>query len=168
MINNIYLLTKRIGQIFLYLVEVIGISFLLTYISNKIFPTSNVYDFLERITIFYVFYQIIIYGVLQQLNDIKKDEYLALINMYKYIKIFINDERDYILNDINELLNKQLDSSMLNDNLIRKEYLEIKNVLDNNMKFDQTLIDIKILKYEHLYEAESLNWNYSLLIRILK
>ncbi|MEG1597728.1 MAG: hypothetical protein RR359_05590 [Bacilli bacterium] len=168
MINKIYLITKRIIQIILYLVEVIGISFLLTCVSNKFFPTSNIYDFLERITIFYMFYQIIIYGVLQQLNDIKKDEYLAVLNMFKYIKIFINDEKDYLLNVINGLLDGQLDSSVLNDNLIRNEYLEIKNVLDNNMKFDRTLIDVKILYYEHLYEAESLNWKYSLFIRIFK
>ena len=36
---------------------------------------------------------------------------------------------------------------MLNDNDIRNEYLEIKKLFDNNQKFDDTLIKIKIIKY---------------------
>lgn len=168
MINKTYLITKRIFQIFLYLAEVIGVSYLLTFISNIFWETENFVDYIERMTIFYTFYQITIYGILQQLNDIKKDEYLALLSMYKYIEIYNNDKRDYIKEDIIKLLNKQLDSSMLNDNDIRKEYLEIKKVLDNNQLFDNTLLKVKILKYEHCCEATTLNWKYSVLNRLFK
>lgn len=72
MINKIDLITKRIFQIILYLIEVIVLSYLLASLTNKIWPTTNFIDFLERMIIFYNFYQIIIYGILQQLNDIKK------------------------------------------------------------------------------------------------
>lgn len=168
MINKTYLITKRIFQIFLYLAEVIGVSYLLTFISNIFWETENFVDYIERMTIFYTFYQITIYGILQQLNDIKKDEYLALLSMYKYIEIYNNDKRDYIKEDIIKLLNKQLDSSMLNDNDIRKEYLEIKKVLENNQLFDNTLLKVKILKYEHCCEATTLNWKYSVLNRLFK
>ena len=168
MINKTYLITKRIFQILLYLVEVIGISYLLTFISNIFWKAENFIDYIERMTIFYTFYQITIYGILQQLNDIKKDEYLALLSMYKYIEIYNNDKRDYIKEDIIKLLNKQLDSSMLNDNDIRKEYLEIKKVLENNQSFDNTLLKVKILKYEHCCEETTLNWKYSILNRLFK
>lgn len=69
---------------------------------------------------------------------------------------------------ITKLLNKQLDSLMLNDNDIRKEYLEIKKVLENNRSFDNTLLKVKILKYEHCCEETTLNWKYSILNRLFK
>ena len=47
-------------------------------------------------TIFYTFYQIVIFGILQQLNDLKKDECLALLSMYKYVELYNADKRDYI------------------------------------------------------------------------
>ena len=82
------MITKRLFQIFLYLLEVLGISCLLTIITNQYWPTENFIDFIERMTIFYTLYQIIIYGILQQLNDIKKDEYLALLSTYKFIELY--------------------------------------------------------------------------------
>ena len=57
---------------------------------------------------------------------------------------------------------------MLNDNDIRKEYLEIKKVLDSNQSFDETLLKVKIIKYEHCCEEAVLNWKYSILTRIFK
>ena len=113
-------------------------------------------------TIFFTFYQIIIFGILQQLNDMKKDEYLAILTMYKYVELYNSDKREYITEDIKKLIHKQLDSSMLNGNDIRNEYLEIKKV------FDDTLIKIKIIKYEHFCEEATLNWKYSILTRLFK
>lgn len=168
MMKKNYLITKRIFQIFLYLLEVVGISYILTFITNIFWQTENFIDFIERMTIFYTFYQIVIFGILQQLNDIKKDEYLALLSMYKYVELYNADKRDYIKKDIINLLNNQLDSTMLNDNDIRKEYIEIKKVLDSNQSFDDTLLKVKIIKYEHCCEEAVLNWKYSILTRIFK
>ena len=60
MINKTHLITKRIFQIILYLVEIIGVSYLLTFISNIFWKTENFIDYIERVTIFYTFYQITI------------------------------------------------------------------------------------------------------------
>lgn len=119
-------------------------------------------------TIIYTFYQIVIFGILQQLNDIKKDEYLALLSMFRYVELYNVEKRDYIKKDIINLLNKQLENTMLNDNNIRKEYLAIKKVIDNNQSFDNTLLKVKIIKYNHCCEEAVLNWKYSILIRIFK
>lgn len=146
----------------------IGISYLLTKITSIYLPTENFIDFFERMTIFFTFYQIIIFGIFQQLNDMKKDEYLAILTMYKYVELYNSDKREYIAKDIKNLIQKQLDSSMLNDNDIRNEYLEIKKLFDNNQKFDDTLIKIKIIKYEHCCEEATLNWKFSILTRLLK
>ena len=168
MLKKHYLVTKKIFQVILYLTEMIGISYLLTKITSIYLPTENFIDFFERMTIFFTFYQIIIFGIFQQLNDMKKDEYLAILTMYKYVELYNSDKREYIAKDIKNLIQKQLDSSMLNDNDIRNEYLEIKKLFDNNQKFDDTLIKIKIIKYEHCYEEATLNWKFSILTRLFK
>lgn len=168
MLKKHYLVTKKIFQVILYLTEMIGISYLLTKITSIYLPTENFIDFFERMTIFFTFYQIIIFGIFQQLNDIKKDEYLAILTMYRYVELYNSDKREYIAKDIKNLIQKQLDSSMLNDNDIRNEYLEIKKLFDNNQKFDDTLIKIKIIKYEHCCEEAILNWKFSILTRLLK
>lgn len=168
MLKKHYLVTKKIFQVILYLTEMIGISYLLTKITSIYLPTENFIDFFERMTIFFTFYQIIIFGIFQQLNDMKKDEYLAILTMYKYVELYNSDKREYIAKDIKNLIQKQLDSSMLNDNDIRNEYLEIKKLFDNNQKFDDTLIKIKIIKYEHCCEETTLNWKISILTRLLK
>ena len=160
MLKKHYLVTKKIFQVILYLTEMIGISYLLTKITSIYLPTENFIDFFERMTIFFTFYQIIIFGIFQQLNDMKKDEYLAILTMYKYVELYNSDKREYIAKDIKNLIQKQLDSSMLNDNDIRNEYLEIKKLFDNNQKFDDTLIKIKIIKYEHCCEETTLNWKF--------
>ena len=167
MLKKHYLVTKKIFQVILYLTEMIGISYLLTKITSIYLPTENFIDFFERMTIFFTFYQIIIFGIFQQLNDMKKDEYLAILTMYKYVELYNSDKREYIAKDIKNLIQKQLDSSMLNDNDIRNEYLEIKKLFDNNQKFDDTLIKIKIIKYEHCCEETTLNWKFSILTRLL-
>lgn len=168
MLKKHYLVTKKIFQVILYLTEMIGISYLLTKITSIYLPTENFIDFFERMTIFFTFYQIIIFGIFQQLNDMKKDEYLAILTVYKYVELYNSDKREYIAKDIKNLIQKQLDSSMLNDNDIRNEYLEIKKLFDNNQKFDDTLIKIKIIKYEHCCEEATLNWKFSILTRLLK
>lgn len=168
MLKKHYLVTKKIFQIMLYLTEMIGISYLLTKVTSIYLPTENFIDFFERMTIFFTFYQIIIFGILQQLNNMKKDEYLAILTMYKYVELYNSDKREYIAKDIKNLIQKQLDSSLLNDNDIRNEYLEIKKVFDNDQKFDDTLIKIKIIKYEHCYEEATLNWKFSILTRLFK
>lgn len=166
--KKIYLYTKRIFQIFVYLVETLGISCILTYITNIYLPAKDIFEIIERITVYYTLYQIIIYNILQQLNDIKKDEYLAVLTMYKYVQIYYNDKRKEIKEELYYLINKELDVGNFNDNSIREEYKEIKNALDSNLPIDTTLLETKILRYEHLSEEAILNWKYSLLLRVLK
>lgn len=166
--KKIYLYTKRIFQIFVYLVETLGISCILTYITNIYLPAKDIFENIERITVYYTLYKIIIYNILQQLNDIKKDEYLAVLTMYKYVQIYYNDKIKEIKEELYYLINKELDVGIFNDNSIREEYKEIKNVLDNNLSIDTTLLETKILRYEHLSEEAILNWKYSLLLRVLK
>ncbi len=82
MLKKHYLITKITFQIILYLIEMIGVSYLLTKIIDVYLPTENFLDFLERMIMFFTFYQIIVLGILQQLNDIKKDYYFIFFINY--------------------------------------------------------------------------------------
>lgn len=166
--KKIHLHIKRLYQIFLYLIETLGIATLFTFISDKFIPFNNPFDIIERITVFYTLYQIIIYNILQQLNDIKKDEYLALSTMYKYVKLYIQTRNKEIKNYILSSIEYQLEPSTFNDINIRNEYLNIKKAINTSSKFNTTIIDYKIILYDHLVEEAVLNWKYSILLRIFK
>ncbi len=73
-----------------------------------------------------------------------------------------------IANDILRIVEKQLDSSMFNDNAIRNEYLKIKELITNNKKINDEFIKTMIIKYEHCCETSTLNWKYSILTRLIK
>lgn len=168
MINKFNLITKRLVQIFLYLIEVVGFSYLLASLTNKIWSTTNFIDFLERMIIFYNFYQIIIYGILQQLNDIKKDEYVAIITLLKKLELYASSHNKLLKEEIIYNINAELDSGTLNDNDIRSTYIKAKKCLENNEKIDMEKLQYYMIHYEHLSETATLNWKYSVILRIIK
>ena len=168
MLKNINLIIKYIFQLILYLTETLGISMLCTMIFNKIVPIDNSFDFLERVTIFYALYQIIIYNILCQINDIKRDEYLALHTMYKLTKLYIETGNLEIKNDISSKLQYQLKSTTFNDNIIRTEYFNIKNMVEKPHRKYIDTIDYKLIYCEHWMEEAVLNWKYSIILRLCK
>ena len=58
--KKIYILSKTLTQIFVYLIEVIGISTLLAYLSTYIQKTCTTFDFIERCIMCYTIYQILV------------------------------------------------------------------------------------------------------------
>ena len=168
MINKFNLITKRLVQIFLYLIEVVGFSYLLASLTNKIWPTTNFIDFLERMIIFYNFYQIIIYGILQQLNDIKKDEYVTIITLLKKLELYASSHNKLLKEEIIYNINAELDSGTLNDNDIRSIYIKVNKCLENNENIDMEKLQYYMIHYEHLSETATLNWKYSVILRIIK
>ena len=166
--NKYFLFLKKIYQITLYLFETLGIALLLTLITNKHIPANNLFESIERITVYYALYQIIIFSILQQLNDIKKDENLAILSFYKKLNIYCSNPSKDLKNILISIIDKQLDRGTFNDLNIRKEYNDILEVLSNNKKIDKTIVEWKIVEYEHNFELVNLNWKYSILLRILK
>lgn len=160
---------KNIWQVFLYLFEVLGIAIVFTLLSKKVSTISNWYEFVERITIFYALYQMIIIGILSQINDIRKDEYLAITTFYKYLLELSNNEKNLKLKQL-LIANAKSDinDDMLNDKDVKKDYEEVINILENNKSINVNTCKLKIIFYEHQQEIENLNWRYSILLRILK
>ena len=163
--KKIYFSTKTLTQIFIYLVEVVGVSVLLAYLSTFIQKTCTMYDFIERCITCYTLYQILVIIILTNLNDIQKDLLLAYITNLKKCLLYVETKKDYIKKDILKNIDYQLEKSTFNRNDVINSYKNIKNNIDNLTKDN---IEIEIINAEHRYELNSLNWKFSFLLRIFK
>ena len=71
--KKLYFITKTITQIFLYLIEVVGISILLAYFSTFLEAYTTLYNFIERCISFYTIYQIIFLFIIYIISQIAKE-----------------------------------------------------------------------------------------------
>ena len=98
----------------------------LTLGSSLLWEFESGMDILERVGLFYGFYQILTYIILSNLNDIKADEFLALKNTAS-IALKACEYNDEAWKDIaKDQIDKQLDSGVFNDMLVRKNYDVLK------------------------------------------
>ena len=81
--KKLYYITKTITQIFLYLIEVVGISIILAYFSTFLEAYTTLYNFIERCISFYTIYQILVVVILTNINDIQKDLTLSYMTNLK-------------------------------------------------------------------------------------
>ena len=168
-ISRNHITSKTIFQIILYLFEIICIAGLCTGISCVIYPTNNDEGFisiLERFTLFYGFYQIAIFVVFNNINDIQADEYLALYTTCEHALLACK------YNDINskKLLIKtidedQLSSTTFNDISVRKCY---ENLITCIKECNIPAIESLKITSNHNYEMSNLQWRFSILLRFLK
>ena len=79
-IKKKHIRSKTIWQMFLVFLEIAVIVGGLTWGSSLLWEFESGLDILERVGLFYGFYQILTYIILSNLNDIKADEFLALKN----------------------------------------------------------------------------------------
>ncbi len=163
--KKIYILSKTLTQIFVYLIEVIGISTLLAYLSTYIQKTCTTFDFIERCIMCYTIYQILVVIILTNLNDIQKDLLLAYITNLKKCLLYIETKQEYIKKSILNNIDYQLKKDTFNTNEMIKAYKHIKENIDNLTKDN---IEMEIINAEHCYELNSLNWKFSFLLRLLK
>lgn len=118
--------SKTVWQIFLMFLEIAVIVGGLTWGSSFLWQIESGLDVLERVGLFYGFYQIFTYIILSNLNDIKADEFLALKNTAS-IALKACEYNDEIWKGIaKDQIDKQLDSGVFNDVLVRKNYGVLK------------------------------------------
>lgn len=156
---------KIIWQILLYLVEVVGISILIAYLTTFISKTDSIFDFFERIIMCYTIYQILVIVILTNINDIEKDSTLAYITLLKKCRLYIETKKEYIKEDILNSINDQLDSGKLNNIGFRKTYSLIRKNID---KLTIDGIEMQLINATHKYEFNSLNWRFSFVLRLIK
>lgn len=158
---------KTMWQIFLYTFEVLGVSFLLAYLSSFLKDICSVYEFIERTLMCYTFYQILVVIILTNLNDIKKDIYLAYITNIKRILLFLDSKDNKVKNEVLKNINYQLDGSTFNNGEFRKKYEKLKCDFEKN-SISKTYIELELINSEQRYENVSLNWRFSFLLRLFK
>ena len=163
--KKIYFATKTLTQIFIYLVEAVGVSVLLAYLSTFIQKTCTMYDFIERCITCYTLYQILVIIILTNLNDIQKDLLLAYITNLKKCLLYVETKKNYIKKDILGNIEYQLKNSTFNSEETRNAYKNLKQNID---KLTKDNIEMEIIKAEQRYELNSLNWKFSFLLRIFK
>ncbi len=164
-IKRIHIRSKTIWQIFLMFLEISVIVGGLTWVSGLLWDFESGLDVLERVGLFYGFYQILTYIILSNLNDIKADEFLALKNTAS-IALKACEYNDEIWKGIaKDQIEKQLDSGVFNDMLVRQNYGVLKQCIDENAVKN---IEYMIIWAEHCAEASQLLWRFSFLLRLVK
>lgn len=163
--KKLYFITKTITQIFLYLIEVVGISILLAYFSTFLEAYTTLYNFIERCISFYTIYQILVIVILTNINDIQKDLTLAYMTNLKKLLLYKETKSENIKKDILKNINYQLDYGTFNNDSVLKSYRLIKDNID---KVNEENIKMELINAEHIYELNSLNWRFSFLLRIFK
>lgn len=120
---------------------------------------------MERFALFYGFYQLIVFLILTNLNDIQADEYLALKNAAELASLSLESQSTQLEQQVRLLIDKQLESVVFNDIVVRKQYGNIVDCLDQN-----NTVGIKQISIWASYcsEMATLNWRFSFLLRIFK
>ena len=164
-IKKKHIWSKTIWQIFLMFIEIAVIVGGLTFGISLLWEFESGMDILERVGLFYGFYQILTYIILSNLNDIKADEFLALKNTAS-IALKACEYNDEAWKDIaKDQIDKQLDSGVFNDMLVRKNYGVLKQCIDENAIKN---IEYMIIWAEHCAEESQLLWRFSFLLRLVK
>lgn len=120
---------------------------------------------MERFALFYGFYQLIVFLILTNLNDIQADEYLALKNAAELASLSLESQSTQLEQQVRLLIDKQLESVVFNDIVVRKQYGNIVDCLDQNNTVGIKQISIWA---SHCSEMTTLNWRFSFLLRIFK
>lgn len=157
--------SKTIWQIFLMFLEISVIVGGLTWGSSLLWDVESGLDVLERVGLFYGFYQILTYIILSNLNDIKVDEFLALKNTAS-IALKACEYNDETWKDIaKDQIYKQLDNGVFNDMLVLQNYGVLKQCIDENAVKN---MEYMVIWAEHCAEESQLLWKFSFLLRLVK
>lgn len=157
--------SKTIWQIFLMFLEISVIVGGLTWGGSLLWDVESGLDVLERVGLFYGFYQILTYIILSNLNDIKVDEFLALKNTAS-IALKACEYNDETWKDIaKDQIYKQLDNGVFNDMLVRQNYGVLKQCIDENAVKN---MEYMVIWAEHCAEESQLLWKFSFLLRLVK
>lgn len=167
-IKRYHIFTKTVFQICLYSLEIGVLCGVATFVSIMLFDTNNTIttiEIMERFTLFYGFYQLIVFLILTNLNDIRADEYLALKNAAELASLSLESQSTQLEQQVRLLVNKQLEGDVFNDTKVRENYKNIVDCLVQN-----NLVGIKQISIwaSHCSETATLNWRFSFLLRIFK
>lgn len=165
-----------VSEVALFIVLFLCIS---SYISNQnVFEwvsRVNSMEFIEKITVMYVFYQISVFAILSLIDSARKDAILSkikLINLsivrLKHNYLFHKNEitliEDQYLNDNRLFVNKEDKEDIIEFLDIYRKYNSNK-VNENDYSF---YLQNKLVNLQHNYDYLTLEWRLSFFLRIKK
>lgn len=160
-----HIIVKTIWQIFLVIIEIGIIAGGLTWGSSYLWSINSGLDAIERFSVFYGVYQLIVYIILSTLNDIESDEYLALMNAAMLAAKACEFNDNNTKNSVYILIERQLKTDVFNDLNVRDKYHLLKQFTDSN---NLRNIEYLIIWSSHCFDASKLQWKYSFILRLLK
>lgn len=167
-LKKYHVFTKTCWHCFWGLVEYIGIPLLLAWLSTFLSPITGdeyLWQWIERTTFCFTIYEVVIIGIRKMQIDIRKDALLALKTAYERAELYCETGNEFIYSDLLEKINRVLDNGTLNQLDIIQCYKNLVNYVD---KENIDAIKYEILNIQHAIEADSLLWNYTLLLRLFK
>lgn len=156
---------KTLWHVFLYAVEVLGISIILARISAAVWAVQDGYEMLERIMTAYVIYEIAVFTFLTNQNDIEVDSALAYGTYLKSILLYFETNDSVLKREILEKRQRQLDIGTLNTPDNYKRYEQSLQWLEEGNK---TRVQYELIRCEHHKEMVTLQWRFSFLLRRFK
>lgn len=157
-------ISKTLVQITVYLFELLSVSFAITYVTHiYLEPLLSYMDLVERMLMSYTVYQILVFVILTNINDIEKDSYLAYATTLKMCLIYLETRDEKIKIALLNRIERLIDVSNFNLPDVWSAYMNLKKNLDFKSK---TEIELELINAEHCYELATLNWRYSFLLRL--
>ena len=174
---------KYVTQFLYYMIEVMFVIIIFlcisSYISNQdVFfwvSTINTFEFIEKITVMYAFYQIGVFSILSLIDSTRKDAILSKIKIINLAIVRFEHDKFFQDNEINLIEKRFLQDEGLFVNKEDKE--DIKEFLTIYKKFKYKEINKndylfylknKLVNLEHEYEYLTLEWRLSFLLRRIK
>lgn len=163
--NRLHMATKSLWQIVLVLIEVIGVTSLLVYLSHTLKPLADSYDLLERAVTFVAIYEVVVYITLSFVIDARRDALLALRTAHEqavyYIETGLERARDLLV----EKIEKQMDVGVFNQLDVRRAYQLLRDQVEER---DIDAIKYSLIGINHEYEMCNLQWRFTFFLRLFK
>ena len=160
------IITKTIFQIFMYLIELLGVSFAITcFIHFCVEPILSYIRFIEILSMSYAIYQILVAIILTNINDIAKDSYLMYISILKHCLLYLKHRDKSTKNNLLQKIEEVLEPKYIITSDVREACKKIESNLD---KINEQIINAELIDAECSFELATLNWRYSFLLRWLK
>lgn len=175
--NREYKVKQRI-QLLVWIIEGLIIPLIIVYLFNgfKFQVDKSVYEtifnisFLEAFLLITSIYQLLLFLFNKNRITSEKDMILLLITFYKKLELYLENNKEESIEELflvkiefekNEHLIHQ---NFINEMKRSEEYISSEKDIKEKLFF----VKEKIIKLEHNYELKNLDWNNSLLLRLLK
>lgn len=152
-------------HLLIYLLEILFVSGVLTALMEQWQPSETLYETFEKFFLSYAAYQLVVFIVLNTLDDIKKDSTLMLRNLLKLCILYKETGNLQLKKIILDKIDEQFSENALNDDRVERLLKDVREHIDD---IDPVYLQAELLGRENDYEYYQLQWRLSFILRICK